>query len=153
MDRRSPQPQATHRILVIANETVEGRQLHDAVLARAGEAETAEVLVVCPALNSRLRHWVSDEDGARRKADRRLRSSLLRLGGEGVVAEGWVGDADPLQAIADGLRVFAADELIIATHPEGRSNWLEHDLIGRARRQFELPITHVVVTEHALVAA
>ena len=142
-----------HRILVIANETVDGQRLHDAVLARATGNQRVEVLVVCPALNSPLRHWVSDEDGARRKADQRLRSSLLRLGGDGVVADGWVGDADPLQAIADGLRAFAADQLIIATHPEGRSNWLEHDLIGRARDQFDLPITHVVVAENALIAA
>jgi GABA permease len=56
-----------------------------------------------------------------------------------------VGDADPLQAIADGLAVFDPDELIIATHPEGDSNWLEHDLVERAEAAFALPVTHVVV--------
>jgi len=135
----------THRILVIANETVAGRVLLDTVLARSGGPRPVEVLVVCPALNSRLRHWISDEDGARRKAEQRLQKCLLKLGGEGIEADGWVGDADPLQGIADGLHVFAADEIIIATHPKGRSHWLERDLIGRARERFDPSIKHVVV--------
>jgi len=136
---------ATHRILVIANETVEGPLLHDTIVARSGGARPVEALVICPALNSRLRHWISDEDGARRAAEERLEKCLRKLGGEGIEAEGWVGDADPVQAIADGLHVFAADEIIIATHPQGRSHWLERDLIGRARERFDPPIVHVVV--------
>ena len=48
-------------------------------------------------------------------------------------------------AIEDGLGVFAADELVIATHPEPRSNWLAHRLVERARDRFGLPVTHVVV--------
>lgn len=142
-----------HRILVIANETVEGRRIHDEVLSRSESGEQIEVLVVCPALNSRWRHWFSDEDAAREAAAGRLESALSRLEGEGITAKGWVGDANPLQSIADGLRVFAADEVIVATHPEGQSNWLEADLIGRARELFSVPIIHVVVTVDALVPA
>jgi hypothetical protein len=56
-----------------------------------------------------------------------------------------VGDSDPLQAIEDALRAFGADELIISTHPPGRSNWLERDIISVARERFDLPIAHVVV--------
>jgi hypothetical protein len=29
-------------------------------------------------------------------------------------------------------------------HPEGRSHWLTHDLVGRARRRFDQPVTQVV---------
>ena len=61
--------------------------------------------------------------------------------------DGWVGDADPLQAIADALVVFGADELLIATHPEERSNWLAHDLVGRACARFSLPVVHLVVED------
>ena len=142
----------THRILVIANETVRGQQLHDELLARFHAGDEIDVLVVCPALNSRWRHWFSDVDGARMKAAERLESSLARLDGEGIRADGWVGDAHPLLAIADGLRAFQADEVIIATHPAERSNWLAHDLVERARDLFPVPITHVVVTQDALVA-
>ena len=58
---------------------------------------------------------------------------------------GEIGDDDPLQAIDDALRTFAPDELIISTHPEGRSNWLERGVVEHARERFALPVTHVVV--------
>jgi hypothetical protein len=131
------------RILVVANETVAGRALRGEVVRRAG-AE-ADVLVVCPALNSPLRHWASDEDGARAEAERRLAESLGALATEGVEAHGEVGDADPVQAMDDALRTFGADEIVISTHPPGRSNWLEKEVIGRARERYPVPITHVVV--------
>ena len=63
----------------------------------------------------------------------------------GVEASGEVGDDDPLQAIEDALRTFAPDELIISTHPEGRSNWLERGVVSGARERFAMPVTHVVV--------
>jgi hypothetical protein len=131
------------RILVVANETVAGRALRGEVVRRAGE--DADVLVVCPALNSPIRHWASDEDGARAEAERRLAESLAALAAEGVDARGEVGDADPIQAIDDALRTFGADEIVISTHPPGRSNWLEKEVIERARERCGVPITHVVV--------
>ena len=67
------------RILVVANETVGGDELLTAIRHRA-EGVRARVLVVCPALNSPLRHWVSDEDGARVVAQSRLESSLATRG-------------------------------------------------------------------------
>jgi len=140
--------ESKRRILVVANETVEGDVLHETIRCRPA----VEVLVIAPALNSRLRHWISDEDEARRAAERRLDASLERLAESGIDATGWVGDADPLQAIRDGLHFFAADEIIVATHPEGRSHWLERDLVGRARRRFAQPIVHVVVHVDGAVA-
>jgi hypothetical protein len=130
------------RILVIANETLVGEVLHRVIQERAAGGE---VLVVTPALNSRLRHWISDVDAARRRAEERLQECLDRLAAYGVDARGLVGDADPLQAIGDALKLFAADELIIATHPEGRSHWLERDLVRRARSRYPQPVRHVVV--------
>jgi len=132
------------RILVIANETVGGEELL-AILRRKAEGVQAHVLVVCPALNSQVRTWASDEDGARAAAHRRLDASLAQLERDGVQAEGAVGDGDPLQAIEDALRTFGADEIVISTHPEGRSQWLERNVVGAARDRFEVPITHVVV--------
>jgi hypothetical protein len=103
------------------------------------------VFVVCPALNSKLRHWVSDEDQARLAAQHRLDESLAEMQGAGIEARGQIGDGDPLQAIEDGIRIFAPDELIISTHPEGRSNWLERGVVDSTRERFALPVTHVVV--------
>jgi nucleotide-binding universal stress UspA family protein len=132
------------RILVIANETVGGQPLREEIRRRS-EGYAEQVLVVCPALNSPIRHWASDEDSARAQAQERLNASLKRLRDAGVDAKGEVGDADPLQAIEDALRLFGAEEIIISTHPEGRSHWLERGVVDAARQRFAVPITHVVV--------
>jgi len=133
-----------HRILVVANETVGGETLRRE-LERRSQGKSTQVLVVCPALNSPLRHWASDEDGARAAAQVRLEASLARLREAGIEAQGEVGDGDPLQAIEDGLRTFGADEVVISTHPEGRSHWLARGIVSTARTRFAVPITHVVV--------
>jgi len=140
---RSREGSDRHRILVVANETVAGQALRGEIVRRAREG--SDVLVVCPALNSPIRHWASDEDGARAEAERRLTASLGALSASGVEARGEVGDADPLQAMDDALRTFGADEIVISTHPPGRSNWLEKQVIDRARERYPVPITHVVV--------
>jgi hypothetical protein len=98
----------------------------------------ADVLVVGPALNSRLRHWVSDEDDARRRAGERVAAYVGRLERGGVRAWGHVGDPDPLQAIADVLPTFAADEILFEARTE-RSIALADKLASRAQDLFALP--------------
>jgi hypothetical protein len=142
--RPRPHAEGERRILVVANETVAGHTLRSMILERSLDVRE-EVLVVTPALNSPLRHWVSDEDQARAAAQERLDASLAKLEEAGVQARGEVGDGDPLQAMEDALRTFGADEIIISTHPEGRSNWLERGVVEKARERFAVPITHVVV--------
>ena len=137
-------PEGEYRILVVANETVGGPELLDEIRARS-RGRTAQVLVVCPALNSPLRHWVSDEDEARGAAQSRLDESLASMRSAGLDATGEIGDGDPIQAIEDALRTFHPDELLVSTHPAGRSHWLERGVVERARERFDLPLTHVVV--------
>ena len=139
-----PHPEGERRILVVANETVGGSALLDQIRKRS-EGVYEHVLVVVPALNSPLRHWTSDEDGAREAAQQRLEASLAAMRAAGIDARGEVGDSDPLQAIEDALRTFAPDELIISTHPPERSHWLERGVVTGARERFALPVTHVVV--------
>jgi len=132
------------RILVVANETVAGHELRD-LLGQKAEGVSEDVLLVCPALNSKLRTWTSDEDGAREAARSRLDASLERLAVLGVQARGEIGDGDPLQALEDALREFPADEIVVSTHPPGRSHWLEQGVVENARMRFDVPVTHVVV--------
>jgi GABA permease len=139
----APSPPDEHRILVVANETVGGPELLDAVREVAGPA--SRVFVVSPALNSPIRHWASDEDEARVKAQERLDASLASMRASGLKADGDIGDGDPIQAIEDAMRMFRPDELIVSTHPEGRSHWLERGVVERARERFDIPLTHVVV--------
>jgi len=139
-----PEADPRHRILVVANETVGGAELRELLRAKsAGMRE--DVLVVCPALNSKLRTWTSDEDGARSAAQQRLEESLAHLHEAGVEARGAIGDGDPLQAMEDALRTFPADEIVVSTHPPGRSNWLEAGVVRRAEQRFDVPVVHVVV--------
>ena len=140
MRRQGP----SRRILVIANETVGGDELRT-LLERKAEGVAEEMLLVCPALNSRVRTWTSDEDPARAEAQSRLDASLARLGEAGVSVRGEIGDGDPLQAIEDALRTFPADEIVVSTHPEGRSNWLERGVVAGARERFDVPVWHVIV--------
>jgi hypothetical protein len=139
-----PHPAGERRILVVANETVGGRALMNEIKKRS-EGSRTSVFVVVPALNSPLKHWTSDEDGAREAAEGRLQASLSAMHDGGIEAKGEIGDGEPLQAIEDALRTFAPDEMIISTHPEGRSHWLERGVVTGARERFALPVTHVVV--------
>jgi len=96
------------------------------------------VLVVAPALNSWFRRWLSDEDGARRRAEERAAVVADRLEQSGAHAEGRAGDGDPLLAIADALSTFRADEIVIAAQP-GRPSQIADELGSRARARFALP--------------
>jgi GABA permease len=139
----APSPPDEHRILVVANETVGGPELLDAV--REAARASSRVFVVSPALNTPIRHWASDEDEARVKAQERLDASLTSMRASGLTVDGAIGDGDPIQAIEDAIRTFRPDELIVSTHPEGRSHWLERGVVERARERFDIPLTHVVV--------
>jgi len=141
-------PPGQHRILVVANETVGGAELLGTVRERAGE-KAVRILVVCPALNSPLKHWANDEEEARDIAQHRLDESLTGMRAAGLDAAGEIGDGDPIQAIEDAIRTFRPDELVVSTHPEGRSHWLERGVVDKARERFALPVTHVVVDLNA----
>jgi hypothetical protein len=99
-----------------------------------------KVLVVAPALNSWFRRWLSDEDPARRRAAWRLAAVVGQLRRTVVHVEGRIGDADPLQAIADALTTFPADEIVISAQPE-RSIEQVDALVSRVGERFALPIS------------
>jgi hypothetical protein len=134
-----------HRLLVIANETLPGETLRQEVEYRVKQPDKTDVWVVSPALNTKVRHWTNEEEPARAAAAKRLDRMLANLKRAGLKADGTIGDDDPVQAIEDALRTFYADEVIVSTHPVGKSNWLEADVVMRARDRFPIPVTHVVV--------
>lgn len=141
-----------HRILVISNRTCECPAVIDEVERCARVASGAVVLLVAPAVNSRVKHLVSDTDAALADAQERVDNAIGQLAERGVSISGAVGDANPLQAIEDALTLFAADQLIVATHPPEHSHWLEKKLLDRASQRFGLPTTHVV-SRYGLEAA
>jgi hypothetical protein len=148
-DRRATQralparpPNTRHRILVIATAD-DISPLADDVRERTEEHDS-DVMLICPALNSRLAHWVSDVDAAERGARERVEAGLRALAQAGVDTSGAIGDPDPLQAIEDALWTYGADEVVLATHEDGRLHWLEKRLIERVRAEYALPIERLV---------
>ena len=142
-------PDDERRILVIANETVAGDTLH-AMIRQKSEGYRTNVLVVAPAQPSPLQHFASDDDPVAARgprASRREPGEAAR--GRHLGAADRSATPDPLQAIEDALRTFGPDEIIISTHPEGRSHWLERGVVEHARERFAVPITHVVVDVEA----
>jgi hypothetical protein len=131
-------------ILVLANETVAGRSLLDAVRKRADEGPI-RVTVICPQ-NAPAMGYVVYQDERRSAAERRLRRTLDLLHEAGIEARGAVVDPDPLAALRDAIHEYHPDEIVISTHPEMRSGWLRGNLVDRARKSAgDIPVEHVVV--------
>lgn len=122
------------------------------MIEHAGDPD-AEVLVLAPALNSRLRHWVSDVDDAVRAAEQRMSVTIDELRRHGLSVIGQAGDSDPLEAMADALATFPASTIMISTWPAGASNRLEKNLPRRTAERFGLPVNHIVSPYDAPAAA
>jgi hypothetical protein len=100
-----------------------------------------EVFVVAPTLPGRLDWLNSDTDAAHQRADERLRTVLGQLGEMGAEASGAVGSDEPVEALADAIRAFEPDHLLIALRSSPSSGWQEHGLVERVVERFGLPVT------------
>src|SRR5918997_652933 len=130
-------------ILVLANETIGGQALLDAVRARHAQGD-ARFFVVVP--QTRPRHGnVIYDDVVRDSAQVRVDLALEFMSGEGITGTGEVGDGDPLNAVKDAVAAQGIDEIIISTLPSESSGWLRRDLPERLREETGLPVEHVVV--------
>jgi hypothetical protein len=135
----------TH-LLVVANETVTGRKLIEAV-ERRREAGDLRVTVIAP-VNQPQHGYVVYEDTRRAAAGRRLDRTLSTLREEGISAHGLVVESDPVTAVRDALAQLEPpiDELIVATHPQQKSGWLRRNVLDRIRAVAgSRPVEHVVV--------
>jgi hypothetical protein len=131
------------KILAVVTEPVSGEALKSAVGQET--AEDAEVLVVAPALNSRLKFWTSDSDEAIARAEQVEQETVERLDEEGIDAAGDTGESDPLLAIQDALQTYPADEIVLCTHSSGGRNWQEEGVVDEARKRFGKPVTHLIM--------
>jgi hypothetical protein len=131
-------------VLVLANETVGGSALMEALKRRSQEVPL-RVTVIAP-VNRPRQGYVVYEDTRRASAGRRLDRTLARLREAGIAAHGLVVDTDPLSAVRDALAVLEPPphEVIVSTHPVQRSGWLRRDLISQIRRAADVPVEHVV---------
>jgi hypothetical protein len=133
-------------VLVIANETVAGKSLIDA-LKRRTEQGPLRVTVITP-VNQPREGYVVYEDTRRAAAGRRLERTLEALREAGIHASGLVVEADPVAALRDALAQLEPrpDEIVVSTHPRQKSGWLRRNVVERMERAAEgVPLEHVVV--------
>ena len=129
------------RILVVTTEPVSADQLRGALSGDA-DPQDAEVMVVAPALqDSALRFWMSDADAAIERAERVRRESLDQLGDDGVAATADTGESSTADAIEDALKTFAADRIVVFTHPESEQRYREDFDADAVQARFRIPVT------------
>ena len=144
-------------ILVVANETVVGKDLIEAVKRHTGDRAgkdagsiegsptgPASVHVICPQSSPKHGHVIYDES-VRDAAENRLKMTIAQMREIGVEATGELMDPDPFSAITDAVHERSYDAIIISTLPETRSGWLRQDLISRVQSEVDCPVEHVVV--------
>jgi hypothetical protein len=149
---RKVTPSPARRVLIVANQAATSSALITELQAQTKRGSVDFHLVV-PALNSHLRHWLSDTDDAVSAARRRGEDALAVLKSHGLPISVEIGDSVPLLAIGDALSQFQADEILISTPPANRSHWLEHNLVELARSHFDVPVRHVIASEDVELAA
>jgi hypothetical protein len=135
----APPADGAHRVLVVADGVCGDDDLGELVNGRT------VAFVVAPALSGRLDRWTGDEH-AYRDADETLAVMVGSLERIGVEASGHVGAHDPLQATDDGLREFAADEIVFVTADNDEVNWLEAGVVDAARARYPIPVRSVVAS-------
>jgi hypothetical protein len=129
-------------ILVVANETLGGRQLIDAVRSRVAKGDVRFVL--CVPQNRPRAGLVIYDDAVHDAAQARVDLAVGFVRSEGMEALGEVGDPDPYTATIDAVREYKPTEIIISTYPETRSGWLRRDLIERITQATGLPVEHII---------
>jgi hypothetical protein len=131
------------KLLVVANETLTGDELLDAVRARIEGTDTL-VYVIAP-VNEPSEGYVVYDNTRRAAAGRRLERTLTKFREAGIAAAGDVIDNDPLTAVKDALATEEPDEVIVSTHPDSKSGWRRRNLLEEIRKAAKgLPVEHVV---------
>jgi hypothetical protein len=129
-------------VLVVANRTLGGVKLLDAVRARATAGDVRFRLVV-PQTKPAAGLVIYDE-AVRESAQVRVDLAMSAVTGEHIDATGEVGDPDPFLATMDAVAERRPDEIIVSTHPATQSGWLRRDLIERIENASGLSVEHIV---------
>src|SRR5215217_3966989 len=103
------------KVLVLANETIGGEKLLDAVRDRAKQGDDVSFFVVVP--QTRPRHGnVIYDDAVRDSAQVRVDLALEFMANEGIEGDGEVGDGDPMNAAKDAIAEKLTERIESATN-------------------------------------
>ena len=137
----------SRHVLVVANETVTGTALIDAVKKKAAEHDVELVTVLAP-VNTPSVGYVVYQDTRRAAAGRRLDRTLAALREAGIPAHGLVVEASPEDAVRDAFATLEPKptDVILSTHPVEKSGWLRKNVVDKVRGAAgDVPVEHVVV--------
>jgi hypothetical protein len=132
------------RYLVVAHQTLGSPELLEALRQQLDQGPCAFHLVV-PEYHGSGLTWT--EGQVRAEAARRLEEARLRFTAQGLAVTGEIGDASPVEAVANVLRRDgrnAYDGVIVSTLPHSISKWLRLDAPARIQRNSGLTVVHVV---------
>jgi hypothetical protein len=130
------------RYLIVGNQTLASDRLAEKVQDVLAAGPT-ELHLVVPATPTR-EHLTWTEGGAHEVAERNLEAAIAAFSELGAEVSGEVGDANPIEAIRVAFVGQPFDEIILSTLPLGLSRWVRQDLPHRVRREFGLPVSHLV---------
>ncbi len=138
-----------HRVLVLANQTVDSADLLEELRAIGADKDT-DFHVVVPvspietgiaATHGPLDVW----EATTAAAQARLDTTVNALHSEGFTADGELGDYRPLRALHTAFESYHPDQIVISTLPPEDSVWHRFDVVDRARGQYQVPVTNVIV--------
>ena len=138
-----------HRVLVLANQTVDSADLLEELRAIGADKDT-DFHVVVPvspietgiaATHGPLDVWEATEAAAQARLD----TTVNALHSEGFTADGELGDYRPLRALHTAFESYHPDQIVISTLPPEDSVWHRFDVVDRARGQYQVPVTNVIV--------
>jgi hypothetical protein len=125
-------------VIVVASQTAGSHQLLDALRQRA-ERSPIKVTLVMPSQGPGL----SGREAMRKGLD----EAVAGMRDAGLDVEGMIGDANPMDAVAEYFDPARHDEAIVCTLPGRSSKWLQHDFPHRVARFTGVPVTHVVADD------
>jgi len=137
--------------MVVAHRTLVEDHLLDHVrgLCDSGESRFHLVVPVWHPMGA----W--SEGKVEAAAEARLEEGTAAFQAVGAEVTGEVGDANPVYAVAAALRARPDEDwagIIVSTLPPGISRWLGLDAVSRIKREFDLPVTHLVAERAAAEA-
>ncbi len=132
-------------VLLVATVAGDDERLREDLRGVLGDEEVTD-RVLAPAADISWLDWLTnDEDDARAEA-RATATKAARAAGEeasAVEIDRAPADTDAAQAVADVLRNFAADEIVVVTRPGQEASWLEEEALEATLEGAGVPVRHV----------